>query len=93
MKGKNAWLFVHGEEIPEAIKPYRNFQKEKLENNDFTGAVFEGKFYGPGDFKQLEKIPSRAEIYSKILGALQSPAMACQGCDYVAGGLCEEAGR
>ncbi|KAJ9175249.1 hypothetical protein P3X46_013821 [Hevea brasiliensis] len=76
MKGMNAWLFVHSEEIPEAIKPYRNFQKEKkLENNDFTGAVFEGKFYGPGDFKQLETMPSRAELYAKILGALQSPAI------------------
>ena len=76
MKGMNAWLFVHSEEIPEAIKPYRNFQKDKkLEDNDFTGAVFEGKFYGPGDFKQLETMPSRAEIYAKILGALQSPSI------------------
>ncbi|KAG8650774.1 50S ribosomal protein L10, chloroplastic [Manihot esculenta] len=80
MKGMNAWLFVHSEEIPEAIKPYRNFQKEKkLENNDFTGAVFEGKFYGPGDFKQLETMPSRGELYAKILGALQSPAMGLVG--------------
>ncbi|KAI3776739.1 hypothetical protein L1987_46528 [Smallanthus sonchifolius] len=44
MKGMNAWLFVHSEEIPAAIKPYRTFQKEKkLEDNDFSGAVFEGK--------------------------------------------------
>ncbi|XP_055960016.1 50S ribosomal protein L10, chloroplastic-like [Mercurialis annua] len=76
MKGMNAWLFVHTEEIPEAFKPYRSFQKEKkLEDNDFTGAVFEGKFYGPGEFKQLETMPSREEIYAKILGALQSPAI------------------
>ncbi|KAK0592679.1 hypothetical protein LWI29_023482 [Acer saccharum] len=76
MKGMNAWLFVHSEEIPAAIKPYRNFQKErKLEENDFTGAVFEGKFYGPGDFKALETMPTRAEIYAKMLGALQGPAI------------------
>ncbi|KAF6134924.1 hypothetical protein GIB67_002325 [Kingdonia uniflora] len=75
MKGMNAWLFVHTEEIPGALKPYRNFQKErKLEDNDFTGAVFEGKFYGPGDFKSLETMPTRAEIYGKLLGSLQSPA-------------------
>ncbi|KAC9203422.1 hypothetical protein E3N88_46197 [Mikania micrantha] len=37
MKGMNAWLFVHSEEIPAAIKPYRSFQKEKkLEDNDFS---------------------------------------------------------
>ncbi|XP_062092851.1 large ribosomal subunit protein uL10c [Humulus lupulus] len=75
MTGMNAWLFVHSEEIPAAIKPYREFQKErKLDENDFTGAVFEGKFYGPGEFKQLETMPSRAEIYSKLLGSLQGPA-------------------
>ncbi|KAI4385718.1 hypothetical protein MLD38_003713 [Melastoma candidum] len=76
MKGMNAWMFVRGEEIPAAIKPYRTFQKEKkLEENDFTGAVFEGKFYGPGEVKELESLPTRAEIYSKLLGGLQGPAI------------------
>ncbi|KAK8355996.1 hypothetical protein V6Z12_A05G325600 [Gossypium hirsutum] len=63
------------EEIPDAIKPYRTFQREKKVENDFTGAVFEGKFYGPGDFKQLENMPTRAEVYAKLLGSLQSPAI------------------
>ncbi|ONK61863.1 uncharacterized protein A4U43_C08F34360 [Asparagus officinalis] len=76
MKGMNAWMFVKSEEIPEALKPYRAFQKErKLENNDFTGAVFEGRFYGPDEFKVLETMPSRAEIYAKLLGAVQGPAL------------------
>ncbi|MBA0746419.1 hypothetical protein Gogos_008941 [Gossypium gossypioides] len=75
MKGMNAWLFVHTEEIPDAIKPYRTFQREKKLENDFSGAVFEGKFYGPGDFKQLENMPTRAEVYAKLLGSLQSPAI------------------
>ncbi|KAL6645772.1 hypothetical protein ACP70R_017380 [Stipagrostis hirtigluma subsp. patula] len=76
MKGMNAWLFVHTEEVPTALKPYRAFQKEERveETNDFVGAVFEGKFYGPGDFKALETMPSRAEVYAKLLGALQGPA-------------------
>jgi large subunit ribosomal protein L10 len=76
MTGMNAWLFVQTEEIPAALKPYRDFQKERklVDVNDFTGAVFEGKFYGPGDFKALESMPTRAEIYAKMLGALQSPA-------------------
>lgn len=76
MTGMNAWLFVHTEEIPAAIKPYRDFQKErKLDDNDFSGAVFEGQFFGPGDFKKLETMPTRAEIYAKLLGSLQSPAI------------------
>ncbi|KAK4430856.1 50S ribosomal protein L10, chloroplastic [Sesamum alatum] len=80
MKGMNAWLFVHSEEIPAALKPYRTFQKEKkLEDNDFTGAVFEGKFYGPEEFKALENLPTRAEVYAQLLGALKGPASAVVG--------------
>ncbi|GAB2292374.1 60S ribosomal protein L10 [Dionaea muscipula] len=80
MKGMNAWLFVHTEEIQGVLKPYRNFQKEnKLEENDFTGACFEGKFYGPQDFEVLETMPSRVEVYARILGALKNPATALVG--------------
>lgn len=82
MKGMNAWMFVHTEEIPEALKPYRAFQKEKKLDpaaNDFAGAVFEGKFYGPEEFKALETMPSRAEVYAKLLGAMQSPAISVIG--------------
>ncbi|GAA0143239.1 ribosomal protein [Lithospermum erythrorhizon] len=77
MKGMNVWLFVHSEEVPAALKPYRAFQKEKkLEENDFTGGVFEGKFYGPNEFKTLETLPSRAEVYATLLGSLKGPASA-----------------
>ncbi|KAK7291973.1 hypothetical protein RIF29_07560 [Crotalaria pallida] len=80
MKGMNVWLFVHTEEIPAALKPYRDFQKEKkLEDNDFTGAVFEGKFYAPDEFKKLETLPTRAEIYANLLGSLKAPASALVG--------------
>lgn len=79
MKGMNAWLFVHGEEIPAAIKPYRTFQKEKKLENDFAGAVFEGKYYKPEEFKALESMPTRAEVYAKLLGTLKGPASAVVG--------------
>lgn len=80
LKGMNAWLFVHSEEIPAALKPYRDLQKElKLETNDFTGAVFEGRFFSPSEFKSLETMPTRAEIYGKLLGVLQSPAAGLVG--------------
>ena len=51
MKGMNAWLSVQSEEIPAAIKPYRDFQKETKVENDFVVAVFEGKIYALEDFK------------------------------------------
>ncbi|XP_078159350.1 large ribosomal subunit protein uL10c-like [Carex rostrata] len=79
-KGMNAWLFVHSDEIPPAIKPYRDFQKEwKLALNDFTGAVYEGKLYGPDDFQALETMPTRMESYRFLLGCLQSPAVSLLG--------------
>ncbi|KAF5742621.1 50S ribosomal protein L10 chloroplastic [Tripterygium wilfordii] len=54
-------------------------EEKKLDGNDFTDAVFEGKFYGPDEFEALETMPTRAEIYAKMLGALQSPAMGLVG--------------
>ncbi|KAF0930592.1 hypothetical protein E2562_033756 [Oryza meyeriana var. granulata] len=39
-QGMNTWLFVRSDEIPPALRPYRDFQKEsKLQLNDFTGTV------------------------------------------------------
>lgn len=75
MKGMNAWMFVHTEELPTALKPFRTFQKEsKVVDGDFSGGVFEGKFYEPGEFKSLESMPTREEVYGKLLGSLQAPA-------------------
>lgn len=75
-RGMNAWLFVRSDEIPPALRPYRDFQKEwKLQLNDFTGAVYEGKLYGPDDFAKLESMPTRVQSYQYLLGCLQMPAV------------------
>lgn len=75
MTGMNAFLFVHSDEIPPSLKPFRDMQKEfKMDLNDFTGAVFEGKYYSPSDMNSLETLPSRAEVYAKLLGVMQGPA-------------------
>ncbi|CAN4090214.1 unnamed protein product [Withania somnifera] len=47
---------------------------KKLEENDFTGGVFEGKFYGPDEFKVLGNLHIRAEVYAQLLGSLKGPA-------------------
>jgi large subunit ribosomal protein L10 len=65
--GVNAWLFVRSDEIPPALKPYLDFQKEwKLQLNDFTGAVYEGRLYGPDDFAKLEAMPARAQSSTRV---------------------------
>ncbi|XP_010937776.1 large ribosomal subunit protein uL10c [Elaeis guineensis] len=76
IKGMNAWFFVHSDQIPFGLKPYRDFQKEwKLVLNDFTGAVFEGRLYGPDDFQALETMPTLMESHAYLLGCLQTPAI------------------
>ncbi|XP_047095281.1 50S ribosomal protein L10, chloroplastic-like [Lolium rigidum] len=75
-RGMNAWLFVRSDEIPPALRPYRDFQKDcKLQLNDFTGAVYEGRLYGPDDFTKLEAMPTRVQSYQYLLGCLQMPAV------------------
>nr|PNR44745.1 hypothetical protein PHYPA_014515 [Physcomitrium patens] len=39
LKGMNSWLFVHTEEIPGALKPYRDLQKELKLENYFTESM------------------------------------------------------
>lgn len=74
--GMNAWLFVHDDDgIPAALKPYREFQKKEGAGfNDFRGAVYEGRVYGPDEFAELETMPTRMESYKYMLGCLQTPA-------------------
>ncbi|GMI63343.1 EMBRYO DEFECTIVE 3136 [Hibiscus trionum] len=49
-------------------------KKMKVED-DFTGVIFEGIFYGPDEFKQLENMLTKAVIYAKLLGSLRSLAI------------------
>lgn len=74
--GMNAWLFVHDDDgVPAALKPFREFQKkEGVGFNDFRGAVFEGRVYGPDEFGELEAMPTRMDSYRYLLGCLQTPA-------------------
>ena len=59
------------EDIPAALKAFVSFQKEKkLFDNNLGGAVFEEKLYGPQDYKVIETMPSRADVYGVMFGAL-----------------------
>ncbi|KAJ6843634.1 50S ribosomal protein L10, chloroplastic [Iris pallida] len=80
-KGMNAWLFVHDDDnVPRALKPYRDLQKKWGAGfNDFRGAVFEGKVYGAEDFRELETMPTRMEVFSYLLGCMQAPAATLVG--------------
>lgn len=73
----NGWLFVNDDEdlIPKVMKIYRDFvKKEGLGFNDFRGAVFEGRVYGPEQIVELEHMPTRTERCAYLVGCLQMPA-------------------
>ncbi|XP_020580404.1 50S ribosomal protein L10, chloroplastic-like [Phalaenopsis equestris] len=80
-RGMNAWLFVRSEdEVAAALKACRDFQRQwKLDLNDFTGAVFQGRLYGPQDFGVLETSPAKADSNAYLLGSLQLPAASLIG--------------
>lgn len=80
MKGRNAYLFVHSEEVAAAIRSYMDFKrKRKLEGNEFTAAVFEGNFFALDDFEFLENLPSKVEVCAQMLGTMMSPAASIVG--------------
>lgn len=49
-------------------------KEKKMEFNDFTGAVLGGQLYGHLDMEVLEKMPSRAEANSMLLGSIFGPS-------------------
>ncbi|PKA62639.1 50S ribosomal protein L10, chloroplastic [Apostasia shenzhenica] len=80
-RGMNAWLFVRSEDdVAATLKACRDFQRQwKLDLNDFTGAVFQGRLYGPQDFGVLESSPATAESNAYLLGSLHLPAASLIG--------------
>ncbi|PKU84975.1 50S ribosomal protein L10, chloroplastic-like [Dendrobium catenatum] len=80
-RGMNAWLFVRSDdEVASALKACRDFQRQwKLDLNDFTGAVFQGRLYGPQDFGVLETTPAKADSNAYLLGSLHLPAASLIG--------------
>ncbi len=50
------------------------FVKENKKNEMITGAVLEGNLLSASEAKALADIPSREELYAKMLGCVNSPA-------------------
>ncbi|GBG81475.1 hypothetical protein CBR_g32465 [Chara braunii] len=73
LQGMNAWLFVHSEEIPAALKPFRDMQKEAKLEVDYTLAVFEGQIFKKDDMSFLENLPTKQELYIKLINQLRAP--------------------
>ena len=72
LEGPTAIAFGFGDEVS-AAKVVAKFIKE-AKKGEITGAVLEGKVLNAQEAQQLAKMPSREELYAKILGSINSPA-------------------
>ena len=72
MQGPTAIAFGFGDEVA-AAKILAKFIKEN-KKGEIVGAVLEGKVLSADEAKQLASMPSKEELYAKILGSINSPA-------------------
>lgn len=72
LKGPTAVAFGYGDEVG-AAKILANFIKE-TKKGEIVGAVLDGKVLNAEDAKKLASMPSKEELYAKMLGSINSPA-------------------
>lgn len=71
MQGPTAIAFGFGDEVASA-KVLAKFIKEN-KKGEILGAVLEGKVLNADEAKKLASMPSREELYAKMLGSINSP--------------------
>lgn len=72
--GKIAALFAYEDEVAPA-KIIGNFRKDKEKTDKifFLGGVLEGKLLSKNEVEALSVLPSKLELYSKMVGSLNAP--------------------
>ncbi len=70
--GKVAAVFGFGDEISPAkiVDKFRKGREEKLE---FLGGILENNFVSAKAVNELAKLPSRTELYAKMVGTMNAP--------------------
>lgn len=77
LKGPIAIAFGFEDEVAPS-KVFAKFMKDS-QKGEVLGAVLDGKLLSQQDAQQLAKLPSKEELYAKILGSLSSPATGIVG--------------
>lgn len=72
MQGTTAIAFGYGDEVA-AAKVLAKFIKEN-KKGEILGAVLDGKVLSADEAKKLATMPSKEELYAKMLGSINSPA-------------------
>lgn len=53
---------------------------EKAKKGEILGAVLDGKLLSVEETKALANLPSKEELFAKMLGSINSPASGLVGC-------------
>ncbi len=72
--GKVAAVFSYEDEVASAkiLGSFRN-EKEKENKITFLGGILEGKLLSSVEVEALSKLPSKQELYAKMVGSLNAP--------------------
>ncbi len=72
--GQVAAVFGYADEVAPA-KIVADFKKDKEKENkiEFIGGVLENKFISAAEVISLAKLPSKRELYAKIVGTINAP--------------------
>jgi len=72
--GKLAAVFSYEDEVASA-KILGNFRKEKDKDTKifFLGGILEGKLLSQAEVEALAKLPSKQELYARLVGSINAP--------------------
>ena len=73
LEGPIAIAFGYGDQAA-PVKILTKFCKENKKDIPVNAAVLDGKLLSKEETKELANIPSREELYAKMLGSINSPA-------------------
>jgi len=72
LEGKVAIVFNFQDEVASA-KVIDTFRKTHEGKIDFAGGVLENKFISANEVNSLAKLPSKQELYAKLVGTMNAP--------------------
>jgi large subunit ribosomal protein L10 len=70
--GKVAAIFGYADEVAPA-KIVDKFRVDKEDKIEFLGGILDGRFIDAREVVALSKIPSRQELYAKLVGSINAP--------------------
>lgn len=74
MEGQVAVLFGYNNEVaPAKVIDIFKKKKERADKINFLGGILEGRYINSNEVAALAKIPSRTELYAKLVGSMNAP--------------------